>query len=255
MNKTARAKLFVVVISIVLVVASAIHAKQAGQSQQKPAAQQPPAAQQEKPGEQKPAGQQAPAAETLQILKGMPRQQIMGEMRKIEAAMGTECNFCHVNPFTVDTPRKAVARLMMRDYTMGMKHRDGSALACNDCHKGEANFLRTRPFLGAAGKKSEGLQVLKGMPSERVTQVMTAFTKALGVECTYCHTDDFDEDTPRKQIARFMMKEFSGGLVKQDGSVVGCNDCHQGHARPLAVLPFPQRRPQQQPPPEKKPNG
>jgi len=232
MNKTARAKLFVVVISTVLLIASAMHPTQADQ-------QQPPAP-------------QGTAPETLQVLKGMPRQQIMGEMRKVAAAMGTECNFCHVNPFSVDTPRKSVARLMMRDYTMGMKHKDGSALTCNDCHKGEANFLRTRPFTGAVGKKLAGLQVLKGMPRERLTQVMTAFTKALGVECTYCHTDDFDEDTPRKQIARFMMTEFAGGLVKQDGSAVGCNDCHQGHARPLAVLPF-ARRPQQQPPPEKKP--
>ena len=254
MNKTAGAKLFVVVTSIVLLVASAIHARQANQDQQKPAAQQLPAPQQEKPAEQKPAGQQA-AAETLQVLKGMPRQQIMGEMRKIAAAMGTECNFCHVNPFSNETPRKAVARLMMRDYTMGMKHKDGSAVTCNDCHKGEANFLRTRPFQGAVGKKTEGLQVLKGMPSERLTQVMTAFTKALGVECTYCHTNDFDEDTPRKQIARYMMTEFSRGLVNQDGSAVGCNDCHQGHARPLAVLPFPRRAQQQPSLPEKKPNG
>ena len=180
----------------------------------------------------------------------------MGEMRKIATAMGAQCNFCHMNPFTVDTPRKAVARLMLRDYTMGMKHKDGSALTCNDCHKGESNFLRSRPFQGAVGKKSEGIQVLKGMDTSRITQVMTAFTKALGVECTYCHTDDFDEDTPRKQIARFMMREFSSGLVKQDGSAVTCNDCHKGHARPLTVLPFPQARPQQpQPPPEKKPNG
>ena len=246
MKKTAGVKLFVVVTSIVLLVASSIHAKQTAQAQT-PAAQQPPA--QEKPGEQKPA-----APETLQVLKGMPRQQIMGEMRKIATAMGSECNFCHVNPFSVDTPRKAVARLMMRDYTMGMKHKDGSALTCNDCHKGEANFLRNRPFEGAVGKKSPGLQVLKDMPRERLTQVMMAFTKALGVECTYCHTSDFDDETPRKQIARFMMIEFSRGLVKQDGSAVGCNDCHQGHARPLAVLPFP-RRPQQQPPPEKKPGS
>ncbi len=241
MNKTARAKLFVVMISTLLFAASAIHATQAAQ-QQPPAGQQPT-----------PAGQQA-APETLQVLKGMSRQQVMGEMRKIEAAMGTECNFCHINPFTAETPRKAVARLMMRDYTMGMKHKDGTALACNDCHKGEVNFLRTRPFAGAVGKKLVGLQVLKGMPRERLTQVMTAFTKALGVECSYCHNDDFDEDTPRKQVARFMMTEFSNGLVKQDGSAVGCNDCHQGHARPLAVLPFPRRRPPQQAPPEKKPN-
>jgi nitrate/TMAO reductase-like tetraheme cytochrome c subunit len=249
MNKTARAKLFVVVISTVMLIASAIHAKQPAQQ---PPAQQPPAAQQSAAQQDKP-GEQKPAPETLQLLKGMPRQQIMGEMRKIAAAMGTECNFCHVNPFSVDTPRKSVARLMMRDYTMGMKHKDGSALTCNDCHKGEANFLRTRPFAGAVGKKSPGLQVLKDVPRERLMQTMTGFTKALGVECTYCHTDDFDEDTPRKQIARFMMTEFSRGLVKQDGSAVGCNDCHQGHARPLAVLPFPQRRPPEPPPAAKKP--
>lgn len=245
MNNTSRAKLFVVVFAIVLVVASAIHAKQPAETRQQPTAQ-PSAATQEP----KPAGQQAqPPAETLQILKGMTREQIIPEMRKIAAALGGECNFCHVNPFQAETPRKAVARLMMRDYTMAMKHKDGSALTCNDCHKGEPNFLRTRPFEGAVGKKLAGSQVLKGVPEERVTQVMVAFTKALGVECTYCHTDDFDEDTPRKQIARFMMTQFSQGLVKQDGSAVGCNDCHQGHARPLAVLPFP-RRPE--PPPASK---
>ena len=246
MNNAARAKVFVVAILTVLLIVSVNQAKQTGQT---------PADQQTKPGEEKPAAQQPPR-ETLQVLKGMPRQQIMGEMRKVAAAIGAQCNFCHVNPFPVDTPRKAVARLMMRDYTMGMKHKDGSALTCNDCHKGEANFLRTRPFQGALGKKSEGLQVLKGMPSARITQVMTAFTKALGVECNYCHTDDFDEDTPRKQIARFMFTEYSSGLVKQDGSTVSCNDCHQGHARPLSVLPFAQPRPQQpQPPTEKKPFG
>jgi nitrate/TMAO reductase-like tetraheme cytochrome c subunit len=249
MRKTAGIKLFVVVIAMMLFIASAIHAKEAN-DEQTLIAQQPPA--QEKPGEPRP--QQA-APETLQILKGMPRQQIMAEMRKVATAMGVECNFCHVNPFPVDTPRKSVARLMMRDYTMGMKHKDGSALTCNDCHKGEANFLRSRPFDGAVGKKSAGLVVLKDMPKDRLMQVMTAFTKALGVECTYCHTSDFDDETPRKQIARFMMTEFSRGLVKQDGSAVGCNDCHQGHARPLAVLPFPRRPPQPQTTPEKKPGS
>lgn len=250
MNKTARAKLFAVVCFISLVVASAIHAKQPDQTQQ-PAAQQPPAAGQPKPGEQKP-----PQQETLQILKGMARPQIMQEMRNIAAALGVECNFCHIRPFEAETPRKNVARLMMRDYTMAMKHKDGSALSCNDCHKGQPNPLRTRPFDGAVGKQLAGKRVLKGMPEERLMQVMTAFTKALGVECNYCHTADFDDDTPRKQIARFMMTEYSQGLAKKDSGNVGCNDCHQGHARPLAVLPFPkppERRPEPQP--EKKPNG
>lgn len=245
MDHKSRAKLIVVVFSIVLVVASAIHAKQPEKAPEFASLSSAAPAQDPKPAEQK------PATETLQILKGMPRQQIIQEMRKFTAALGVECNFCHVTPqFQAETPRKSVARLMMRDYTMGMKHKDGSALTCNDCHKGEANFLRTRPFEGAVGKKVPGRQILKGLPDERLTQVMTAFTKALGAECTYCHTSDFDEETPRRQIARFMMTQFSQGLVKQDGSAVGCNDCHQGHARPLAVLPLP-RGPEQ--PPAKKP--
>ena len=242
MNRTTRAKLFAVVCFISLVIASSIHAKQPEQTQQ-------PAASQQKPGEQaKP--------ETLQILKGMTRPQILEVMRGFTAALGVECNFCHIRPFDAETPRKNVARLMMRDYTMGMKHKDGTALSCNDCHKGQANPLRTRPFDGTIGKKLGGKRVLKDMPEERLMQVMTAFTKALGVECTYCHTADFDEDTPRKQIARFMMTEFSQGLVKKDGSPANCTECHQGNAKPLAVLPFPkppERKPEPQP--AKKPNG
>lgn len=254
MNKTASTKLFAVVCFISLVVASAIHAKQPDQTQQ-PAAQQAPAASQAKPGEQPPAGQQA-KPETLQILKGMSRPDILQTMRGFTAALGVECNFCHVRPFEAETARKSVARLMMRDYTMGMKHKDGSAVSCNDCHKGQANPLRTRPFDGVVGKQLAGKRVLKGMPEERLMQVMTAFTKALGVECNYCHTADFDEDTPRKQIARFMMTEYSQGLVQKDGGPVNCTVCHQANAKPLAVLPFPKREERRpEPQPAKKPNG
>jgi len=250
MNTSPRTKLFVVVTAIVLAIASAISAKQPEQPQ---ASAQPAA--QEKPAEQKPTAQQ-PHPETLQILKGMPRPQIIQTMRTMASALGVECSFCHVNPFDAETPRKSVARLMMRDYAIGMKHKDGSALTCNDCHKGQPNLLRTRPFDGAVGKQLPDRVVLKGVPRERLMEVMTAFTKALGVECSYCHTSKFDEDTPRMQIARFMMVEFSQGLTKTDGGAVGCNDCHQGHARPLSVLPFP-KRPERKPetPPEKKPNG
>jgi nitrate/TMAO reductase-like tetraheme cytochrome c subunit len=246
MNNKTMAKLFATACFISLVVASAIHAKQPEQAQQ-PAAQ--PAAGQVKPGEQaKP--------ETLQLLKGMPRQQILEVMRGFTAALGVECNFCHVRPFDAETDRKSVARLMMRDYTMGMKHKDGSAVTCNECHKGQPNPLRTRPFDGVIGKKLASKRVLASMPEERLMAVMTAFTKALGVECNYCHTADFDEDTPRKQIARFMVTEYSQGFVKKEGGPVNCTECHQGHPKPLAVLPFPkppERKPEPQP--EKKPNG
>ena len=248
MNCKSWAKLSVLILTMVLLAASATQARHSSANEQQPQAEKPPAG-------QAPAGQQAQAQpETLQVLKGMPRQQIIAEMRKITAALGVECNFCHINPFTAETPRKATARLMLRDYTMAMQHKDNSALTCNDCHKGQPNPLRTLAFDGAVGVKSSGLQVLKGTPRTQLMEVMNAFTKALGVECTYCHTADFDDDTPRKQIARFMMTNYSRGLTKKDGSAVTCNDCHQGHARPLAVAPFPRREGRrEEPQPAKKP--
>lgn len=251
MNSRLWAKLSVLMFSIFVSVALAGRAGNASASDQQPQAEKPPAG-------QAPAGQQTqPQPETLQLLKGMPRQQIIQEMRKMAGALGVECNFCHVNPFSAETPRKSVARLMMRDYTMAMQHKDNSALGCNDCHKGQPNPLRTGPFEGAVGVKTMGLQVLKGTPRPQLMEAMNSFTKALGVECNYCHTSDFDDETPRKQMARFMMTEYARGLTKKDGSAVTCNDCHQGRARPLAVLPFPkreERRPEPQPP-AKKPSG
>lgn len=236
------AKLYTIVAVAAL---SIVSISRAGQQPAPPAGQLPGTA----PGQpgQGPAGQgQRPGPKNLQVLKGLDGQQVFRTMQGFNAGLGVECNFCHHPPFDADTPRKDVARLMIRDYTMGLKHKDGSEVTCNDCHKGQPNFLRSLPFDNVMGKASTGLQVLKGLPEERLTQVMTAFTKALGVDCAYCHKgDDFDTDTPRKQIARFMMTEFSQKLVKQDGSPVSCSDCHQGRPRPLAVLPFPRReRPQ-----------
>lgn len=247
MNNAAKVKLLVLVCAFALTITTVIHAKHPDQSQQPPPGE-------PKQGEQKsppPAGQHAQQElKNIQVFKGLTRQQLIQEMGKFNKALGVECSFCHVRPFDADTPRKSTARLMVRDYTMAMKHKDGSALNCDDCHKGQPNFLRTRAFEGAVGKKLAGLQVLKGVPHEKLMQVMQGFTKALGVECSYCHTDDFDDDTPRKQIARFMMTEFTGNLVKQDGTAVTCNDCHQGHAHALTSLPFARR---EEPKPAAKP--
>jgi nitrate/TMAO reductase-like tetraheme cytochrome c subunit len=250
MNKSSTLKLTVLLLSIVFAGASVIQAKHT--DGQQPASETPQAKPADPAAKPSPKVQGTP--ETLQLLKGMERPQIMAKMREIAAALGVQCSYCHVNPFEQNTPNKSIARLMLRDYEMGMKHKDGSAVGCNDCHKGRPTPLRTLAFEGAVGKKLTGLQVLKGMPEERVTQVMVAFTKALGVECDYCHTDDFDDETPRKQIARYMMTEFSSKLVNKDGSAVNCNSCHQGNARPLAVIPFPKPPQEQQKPPEKKPS-
>lgn len=255
MNYAAKTKLSVLVFSFALLIASTIHARHPDVDQQAPA--QPPS--QTPAGA--PAGQQPPQElKNVQLLKGMTRPQVVQVMREWESALGVECNYCHVRPFEQDTARKITARIMLRDYVMGMKHKDGSAVSCKDCHNGQATLLRTRAFETAFTVKQGGRQVLKGLPDDKLMEVMKAFTQSLGVKCDYCHVQgDFDKDTPRKQIARFMMTEFSSKLVKTEGGAgVTCNDCHKGHARPLADIgpPRPQQpRPTEAKPEEKKPNN
>ncbi|HKS40263.1 MAG TPA: photosynthetic reaction center cytochrome c subunit family protein [Blastocatellia bacterium] len=254
MNYAARTKLSVLVFSFALLISSAIHAKQPDADQQSPA--QPP---QEQPKPQGPGGappgQQPPQElKNIQLLKGMTRPQVLQVMQEWQSSLGVQCNYCHVRPFEQDTTRKTTARIMLRDYVMGMKHKDGSAVSCKDCHNGQATPLRTRPFENAFTGKQGGRQIFKGLSDDKLMEVMNAFTKALGVKCDYCHVQsDFDQDTPRKQIARFMITEFSSKLVKSEGgAAVTCTECHKGRPRPLSDL-APPRPPQEQKPADAKP--
>lgn len=229
MGRTRRVQLAVVILFGLLILSFVTQKKSSAAQQPNPAGPPKQAA--------NPLAQEEP--KNLQVLKGMSGQQVVTLMQSWAAALGVQCNYCHVRPFEADTPRKAVVRLMQRDYVMGLKHKDGSPLSCQDCHQGQPNFLRTRPFVGVFGKKLPDVRVLTGMDKDQLVRVMDGFAKALGTKCNYCHTADFEDDTSRKQVARFMMTEFTRGLVKHDGGAVSCADCHQGHGRLLSVLPFP----------------
>ena len=84
-------------------------------------------------------------------------------------------------------------------------------------------------------QKYKNIQVLRGLPSERLMKVMFAFKTSLGVECTFCHVkDEFEkDDKPTKQMARKMI-----GLVRDTNAKLGspgrvtCFTCHRGQSRP-----------------------
>ncbi len=229
MGRTRRVQLAVIILFGLLSLSFVIQKESSAAQQPNPAGTPKQAA--------NPRAQEEP--KNLQVLKGMSGQQVVTLMQSWAAALGVQCNYCHVRPFEADTPRKAVARLMQRDYVTALKHKDGRPLSCQDCHQGQPNFLRTRPFEGVLGRKLPDVRVLTGMDKDQLIRVMDGLAKALGTKCNYCHTAEFEDDTSRKQVARFMMAEFTRGLVKQDGGAVSCADCHQGHGRLLSVLPFP----------------
>jgi hypothetical protein len=88
-----------------------------------------------------------------------------------------------------------------------------------------------------AEQKYKNIQLLKGIPSDRLTKIMFAFKGSLGVDCTYCHIkDQFEkDDKPQKQTARKMIQ-----LVRDTNAKLGsmtrvtCFTCHRGQTRPAS---------------------
>jgi Photosynthetic reaction centre cytochrome C subunit len=88
-----------------------------------------------------------------------------------------------------------------------------------------------------AEQKYKNIQLLKGIPSDRLLKVMFAFKSSLGVDCTYCHIkDQFEkDDKPTKQTARKMIQ-----LVRDTNAKLGtatrvtCFTCHRGSTRPAS---------------------
>lgn len=86
-----------------------------------------------------------------------------------------------------------------------------------------------------AEQKYKNIQLLRGIPSERLMKVMFAFKSSLGVDCTYCHIkDQFEkDDKPQKQTARKMIQLVRDTNTKLGGvGRVTCFTCHRGQTRP-----------------------
>jgi hypothetical protein len=97
-------------------------------------------------------------------------------------------------------------------------------------------FLLPRPQATAAPGKN--LQVYpKNTELSVIKKDMKTISKALGVQCDYCHDlDAMDKDTKLKEAARKMMKmtAAANATMKKDGfkEQVTCMTCHAGQKKP-----------------------
>jgi len=85
-----------------------------------------------------------------------------------------------------------------------------------------------------AEHKYKNIQLLKGLPADRLTSIMFAFKSSLGVDCTYCHIkDQFEkDDKSTKQMARKMITIVRDANAKLGAARVNCFTCHRGQPRP-----------------------
>jgi hypothetical protein len=78
----------------------------------------------------------------IQVLKGVPADQLFPTMQFITASLGVECDFCHVQgAFDKDDKKpKAIARKMMEMmFAINKDNFDGHrAVTCYSCHRGNA---------------------------------------------------------------------------------------------------------------------
>ncbi|HUP18418.1 MAG TPA: c-type cytochrome, partial [Gemmatimonadota bacterium] len=105
-------------------------------------------------------------------------------------------------------------------------------------------------------ERGENLQVLpEDTPPERLRAIMTGFTRALGVRCTYCHvgedgqplsTYDFASDElHHKEVARTMYRMLGVindtlRTIESSGHTrtrvnMWCHTCHRGRPRPTTL--------------------
>ena len=95
-----------------------------------------------------------------------------------------------------------------------------------------------------AEQSFRNIQVLKGMPSEQMYQVMYLMSRSLGVSCVFCHAaenEKFELDIKEeKQTARQMIRMMSeiNRTYFAGHTEITCNSCHHGQARPAAVPPL-----------------
>jgi len=82
--------------------------------------------------------------------------------------------------------------------------------------------------------KYKNIQLLKGLPADRLMPIMFAFKSSLGVDCTYCHIkDQFEkDDKSTKQMARKMITLVRDTNAKLGAGRVSCFTCHRGQPRP-----------------------
>lgn len=79
----------------------------------------------------------------IQVLKGIPADQVFPTMQFITASLGVECEFCHVrNEFDKDDkkPKQAARKMMEMMFAINKDNFDGHReVTCYSCHRGHAN--------------------------------------------------------------------------------------------------------------------
>jgi photosynthetic reaction center cytochrome c subunit len=119
----------------------------------------------------------------IQVLKGIPADQLLGTMSFIAGSLGVTCNYCHVNPFDKDEkPTKLRARemiLMMKKINQD-NFKDNLSVNCATCHRGSTIPATTAPVAHVDFNKILAPASAAPAPLPTADEVFDKYIQALG---------------------------------------------------------------------------
>ena len=119
----------------------------------------------------------------IQVLQGMPAEDLLPEMRLFAGALGGDCEFCHVqgdlskdDKDTKKTARQMITMVMSLNKTSFGGH---TMVTCYTCHRGNSQPV-TMPILPTVERSPEELERKPTLPA--ADEILTKYVQAIGGE-------------------------------------------------------------------------
>jgi len=171
---------------------------------------------------QQPAAPEGKTAEqtykNIQVLQGTPVNVFLPEMRLFEAALGVDCNYCHLEEDRSKDDREAkqTARKMIAMVTEINKNFGGrSVVTCYTCHRGNVTPVGVPmfPVVERTDLDEEETSKAPAPNFPSVDQILSKYAQAIGGE------QAARKITSRKITATQNIPTAVGGRVPVDGQV------------------------------------
>jgi len=130
------------------------------------------------------------AYKNIQVLKGIPADQLIPAMQFITYSLGVECSFCHVEG-TLDKddkkPKQTARKMMQMMFAINQQNFEGKReVTCYSCHRGSSHPLATpavgeadaQVLTGKAQDEDEPGALPPGIPQS--DQIFAKYADALG---------------------------------------------------------------------------
>lgn len=125
----------------------------------------------------------------IQVLKGVPSDQLIPGMQFIAASLGVQCEFCHVEgKFDLDDkrPKKTAREMMTMMFAINKDNFQGHReITCNSCHRGATHPVSV-PLINEADAKLELARVPRGPEAASIAslpdagQIVDKYIQAIG---------------------------------------------------------------------------